>query len=234
MQRVSGRSRLLRGWMMLALGWAWQGAIAAQQTPHVIVQSVTDELVLAIQQFRPTYETAPDQFYAQVGQIISPVIDFGGFSRAVMGEYGTSQYLRQLDSDQARKRHLDRYQRFTAAVKARMVQTLSKGLMTFSGEQIEVVPADAASQELVKQRRPVSVTQLIYRRGEQPLAVNYKLRYYNQGDDWRMINVVLNNINLGKQYRTEFNSKLAEFGGDLDKVIDYWAHAGGEDVSAQR
>jgi hypothetical protein len=40
-----------------------------------------------------------------------------------------------------------------------------------------------------------------------------------------MINVVLNNINLGKQYRNEFASKLKEFDGDIDKVIDYWRDA---------
>lgn len=221
----------LRSLAMVLCVCVWHGAYAAAQTPHGIVQSVTSELVSAIEQYRPTYESAPDRFYARVDAIIAPVIDFGGFSRAVMGEYGTSSYYRQLTSDDARKQHMERYNRFTAAVRTRMVQTLSKGLMTFSGEQIEVVPADAAEQDLVRQRKPVSVTQLIYRRGEQPLSVNYKLRYYDRSSDWRMINVVLNNINLGKQYRTEFNSKLAEYGGDLDKVIAYWAQAGGEDIS---
>ena len=70
------------------------------------------------------------------------------------------------------------------------------------------------------------MTQLIYRKAEEPLRVQFKTRPGSDGE-WRMINVVLNNINLGKQYRTEFSSKLSEFGGDIDKVIAYWAQAAG-------
>ena len=58
----------------------------------------------------------------------------------------------------------------------------------------------------------------------------------DKGGDWRMINVVLNNINLGKQYRTEFSSKLKDFNGDIDAVIDYWSDAENdpEDELAER
>jgi phospholipid transport system substrate-binding protein len=211
--------------LAMALSWAWQSAWATAKDPQVLLQEVTTDLVTAIGEARSYYDSDPERFYGRVDGIIAPVVDFRGFSRAVMGKYGSTAYYRQLTSDAERRLFVDRVNRFTGAVKTRMIKTLSKGLMTFSGERIEVVPADAAAQALIDQQKPVSVTQLIYRKGDQPLEVNYKLHFDGKSAQWRMINLVMNNINLGKQYRTEFSSKLKEYQGDLDQVIDYWSEA---------
>jgi phospholipid transport system substrate-binding protein len=185
---------------------------------------MTDQLVIEIEAARDYYGSEPERFYQQVDQIISPVIDYRRFSRAVMGRYGTSSYYKQLDTEEEKQVLKGQVLRFTDAVQERMVRTLSKGLMTFSGERIDVLPPDPVAQQRIDNKRSVSVIQLIYRDQEQPLEVQFKLKPDKAGD-WRMINIVLNNINLGKQYRTEFSSKLKDFGGNIDKVIDYWRNA---------
>ena len=199
-------------------------AVAGKPLPNDIVRGMTDQLVLEIEAAREYYGAEPERFYQQVDGIISPVINYRSFARAVMGRYGTSAYYRELSSDAEKQQLKDQVKRFTDAVQQRMVRTLSKGLMTFSGERIEVLPPDSVAQQRIAKNQSVSVTQLIYRDQDQPLEVQFKLKPDKVGD-WRMINVVLNNINLGKQYRAEFSSKLKEFDGDIDKVIDYWSNA---------
>lgn len=199
-------------------------AVAGKPLPNDIVRGMTDQLVDEIEAAREYYGAEPERFYQQVDGIISPVIDYRSFARAVMGRYGTSTYYRELQSDAEKQQLKGQVKRFTDVVQQRMVRTLSKGLMTFSGERIEVLPPDPVAQQRIAKSQSVSVTQLIYRDQDQPLEVQFKLRPDKVGD-WRMINVVLNNINLGKQYRAEFSSKLKDFGGDIDKVIDYWASA---------
>jgi phospholipid transport system substrate-binding protein len=206
-------------WLVLALGAGQVWAAKAQ--PNEIVRDITDRLVVQIEDARGYYTSDPERFYRQVDGIISPVIDYRSFSRAVMGRYGTSAYYRELGSAQEQENLKAQVLRFSDAVQARMVRTLSKGLMTFSGERIEVLPPGAQEQRRIDAKQSVSVTQLIFRDQEQPLEVQFKLKPDLRGD-WRMINVVLDNINLGKQYRNEFSSKLRDFDGDIDKVIDYW------------
>jgi phospholipid transport system substrate-binding protein len=205
-------------WLLAAVpGWA----ATAREMPDAIVRDITERLVDEIESARSYYDTQPEQFYQQVDQIISPVIDYRSFSRAIMGRYGTVAYYRGLGSDREREVLKGQVLRFSDAVQERMVRTLSKGLMTFSGERIEVLAPDAEEQQRIKNKQSVSVTQLIYREQDQPLEVQFKLKPDKSGD-WRMINVVLDNINLGKQYRDEFASKLRDYNGDIDKVIDYW------------
>jgi phospholipid transport system substrate-binding protein len=201
--------------------WSAAWAVAGKALPNDIVRGMTDKLLIEIEAARGYYGAEPERFYQQVDNIISPVIDYRRFSRAVMGRYGTSSYYKQLETEEEKQALKGQVLRFTDAVQARMVRTLSKGLMTFSGERIDVLPPDPVAQQRIANKQSVSVVQLIYRDQDQPLEVQFKLKPDKAGD-WRMINVVLNNINLGKQYRTEFSSKLKEFGGDIDKVIDYW------------
>jgi phospholipid transport system substrate-binding protein len=201
-------------------------ASSAEMTPYARVEAVTTGLVSVIEEGRGYYEADPERFYVEVDSIISPVIDYRFIAQAVMGKYGSKAQYQQLNTEQERKEFVERVRQFTAAMRQRMVRTLSKGLMAFSGEKIEVLPPSAEEMAKVEQGKSVSVTQLIYRKAEQPLRVQFKMRPDKSGE-WRMINVVLNNINLGKQYRTEFSSKLNDFGGDVDKVNAYWAQAGG-------
>jgi phospholipid transport system substrate-binding protein len=198
-------------------GWA----DTTKTMPDAIVRDITNRLVVEIEQARGYYDNEPELFYQKVDQIISPSVDFLSFSRAVMGRYGTGAYYRELGSTQERENLKNQILRFSNAVQERMVRTLSKGLMTFSGERIEVLPPDAREQQRIANKQSVSVTQLIYREQDQPLEVQFKLRPDKRGE-WRMINVVLDNINLGKQYRDEFASKLRDYDGDIDQVIDYW------------
>ena len=219
------RSILLCVMLLLGAGHAGAGqADSSTELPHEILQALTDDLVAAIIQAKGYFAEEPQRFYARVDGLLEPVVDYTTFSRAVMGSHGSSKYYKGLATESERQSYRDQVRRFSDAVRARMVTTLSKGVMTFSDERIEVVPPDPQALERIRGLKSVTITQLIYRTSEAPLRVEYKLKPDRRGD-WKMINVVIGNVNLGKQYRSEFASKLQEYGGDIDQVIEYWAQS---------
>ena len=45
----------------------------------------------------------------------------------------------------------------------------------------------------------------------------------NKSGDWRLLNVIIESVNLGEVYRDQFLASAREHDGDLDAVIDNWA-----------
>ncbi|MNY40898.1 Toluene tolerance, Ttg2 [compost metagenome] len=45
----------------------------------------------------------------------------------------------------------------------------------------------------------------------------------NQDDSWKMRNLIINGINVGKLFRDQFAQAMQNNRNDLDKVIDSWA-----------
>ncbi len=41
--------------------------------------------------------------------------------------------------------------------------------------------------------------------------------------NWRVRNVTLDTLNLGKVYQSQFASAAGKFGGDIDAVIENWS-----------
>lgn len=219
------RSILLCVLLFVGLGQASVSlADNSGELPHEILEVLTEELVDGIIEAKTYFAREPERFYTKVDGLLEPVVDYTTFSRAVMGSRGSSKYYKSLASEAERQAYRDQVRRFAGAVRARMVTTLSKGVMTFSDERIEVVPPDPKALERIRALKSVTITQLIYRTSEAPLRVEYKLKP-NRSGDWKMINVVIGNVNLGKQYRSEFSSKLKEYGGDINQVIEYWAQS---------
>ena len=45
----------------------------------------------------------------------------------------------------------------------------------------------------------------------------------NKSGEWKLINVVLNGVNLGKSFRDQFAQAMKQNDNNIDKVIATWA-----------
>jgi phospholipid transport system substrate-binding protein len=112
--------------------------------------------------------------------------------------------------------------RFAGAFKAGLVRTYAKALLEFSDEQIVVLPETRPPRDPNKQIVKMEVRSSS---GKVYPAV-YAMRL---GDDgvWRIRNIIINGINIGLTYRSQFASamKAPKNGGDLDRVIDAWSES---------
>ncbi|MGK0499506.1 MAG: phospholipid transport system substrate-binding protein, partial [Oceanicoccus sp.] len=156
--------------------------------------------------------------FSEIDIILAEVVDFDSFSRGVMGPYASKAMYMQLATADEKKDFKARMTRFSSTFRDGLVQTYAKGLLAFNGNRIDVLPATAERTEGAS----VGVTQHIYGEAEKRYEVQYTMRK-NSAGEWKLRNVTIEAINLGKVYQGQFSSAVKLYQGDIDKVIDNWS-----------
>jgi phospholipid transport system substrate-binding protein len=193
-------------------------ANAPAQDPYQIVQQTTERVLAIVKEAKGYADKDPDRFNKQVTGVLDEVVDFDAFARGVMGTYASAQRYQALTSEQEKAAFRERIQRFSSTFKQGLVQTYARGLLKFNGEKIETLPPrkgdDAATGS-------VAVVQNIYGAADKPYIVQYSMRR-NKDGQWKLQNVIIEGINLGQTYRSQFASAADQYHGDLEQVIANW------------
>ncbi|PLW69984.1 MlaC/ttg2D family ABC transporter substrate-binding protein [Pseudohalioglobus lutimaris] len=208
-------------WVLaLALGANAQQGVAqadAGVTAHEVVEATTSSVMAVVSEAKEYAEEDPERYYQSIQEILDPVVDFRGFARGVMGPYATSERYRSLDADgQAQLR--SQLDRFTEVMRRGMVRTYGKGLLAFGGSRIQVSSPSLDEAEASR----VSVEQLIYSDAVEPYVVMYQMGRDRSGE-WKLRNMIIESVNLGEIYQSQFESAARKQKGDLDTVIDTWS-----------
>ena len=179
-----------------------------------VLERLTERVLAVIDEARAYVDEDPERYYQAVHEVLDPVVDFSGFARGVMGEYATSERYRGLD-EEGREKLREQLDRFAETMRIGLVRTYSKGLLAFGGSRVEF--ADDAQED----ERRATLRQLIYSDQAQPYVVIYTMARNREGM-WQIRNLVVENVNLGKIYRSQFASSARRFDGDIDQVIENW------------
>lgn len=202
--------------MLLGLALPAQASTDEQQA-YETVKTTTDRVLALINEAKGYHAQDPQRFYREVDTILADVADFPGFARSVMGRHASVQVMNSLD--EAGKAKLQgQIERFTSRFRQGLVTTYAEGLLSFNGQRIEVQVPRGASED----RSSVDVTQLIFGDAPNPYVVQYRMRKDDNGA-WKLRNVTIEAVNLGKVYRSQFDEAVRKHRGDLDKVIDTWS-----------
>lgn len=196
--------------------------------PYAVINNTTDRVLAEIKEATTYFDNDPQRFYDRIDTILTEVTDFYSFSRSVMGVYASNRAMRALD-DAGKKKLTAQVERFVDKFHTGLVQTYAKGLLNFSGERIEVVKPDSTDTG-----DSAIIDQLIYGEAPQPYTVQYKMRRDRDGE-WKVRNVTIESINLGKVFRSQFASEARKYDGDLDQVIENWSsEAAAKEVEQKR
>ena len=213
---MSFRSQLF--WFMaMCLLLLGTSARALAVTAHDVVRETTTEIMAVVEEAKSYADDDPEPYFNAIQQILDGVVDFRGFARGVMGPYATSERYRSLD-EAGRAQLRDQLDRFTEVMRSGMVRTYGKGLLAFSGSSIEISKPKLDEAEQSR----VSVEQLIYSEEAESYVVMYQMGRDKNGD-WKLRNMIIENINLGEIYRNQFQSAARKENGDLDAVISQWS-----------
>lgn len=195
--------------------------VAAAQAPTAgeALKKTTDEVLTVIEEASDYAKEDPERYYRRVNDVLDDAVDFRGFARGVMGDYASSERYRNLDEDGRKKlrRQLDR---FTEAMRDGLVRTYSRGLLAFGGSRVELDRERSEGSDDPDASR-ATLRQLIYSDDSDPYVVVYQMAK-DRGGKWLMRNLIVENVNLGQIYRSQFEAAARKFDGDLDKVIDEW------------
>ena len=213
---MSFRSQIC--WIMaVSLSLLGGAASASAVTAHDVVRETTTEVMAVVEAAKTYAEEDPDRYFGSIQEILDEVVDFRGFARGVMGPYATSDRYRSLD-EAGRAQLRDQLDRFTEVMRVGMVRTYGKGLLAFSGSRIEI---SKPKPDEAQQAR-VSVEQLIFSEDAESYVVMYQMGRDKNGD-WKLRNMIIENINLGEIYRNQFEAAARKEDGNLDAVISQWS-----------
>ena len=184
------------------------GSEVAGGTPHQLVESVTVQLLETIEVHRNTFGDDPEEFFTALDGLLQDVIDFEWIAYKVMGSYG-------------KKATPDQRSRFARTFRCELIETYGRGLVAYGEQNIVVVPP----KEDINGQRKVKVVQEIHGSdGVFPLV--YSMGLTREGK-WKVTNVVINGINLGKTFRNQFVQRAKKYGGNIDEVINNWSSSAG-------
>ena len=147
-----------------------------------------------------------------------------------MGRHASSKKMASLNDIESGELNAQ-IDRFSEIFLGALIQTYGEGLLAFEGETIEVVVPEKGPDATKPQPKKVVVKQLIYGDRQTPYEVKYLMRKDSQGQ-WRLRNMVVESINLGKIYRNQFDNAYQVYEGDIDRVIDNWVVSGAPEAAA--
>lgn len=198
--------------LLVSASWAQDPAPGA----HEVVNDATQKVMAVVAEADAYLDEDPERYYQQVQDILDPVIDFRGFARSVMGPYASSERYRSLD-EAGRQRLREQLDRFTEVMRVGLVRTYSKGLLAYGDSRIEVFAAAEEDSE----RGRAAVRQLVYNNQPEPYVLIYQMGLTKSGE-WQLRNIIIEGVNLGEIYRSQFEASARKNEGDLDAVIASW------------
>jgi len=194
--------KALRNGLFICLA-AMSLPLLAAPAAHEVVQQTTTTLLADLKANKEQYRTDPGAFYTALNNILGPVVDVDGISRGVM----TVRYSRQASPEQM--------QRFQENFKRSLMQFYGNALLEYNNQDIRVLPASGQQDP---ERTSVNMEIKDGKGTVYPLS--YTMVSLN--GSWKMRNVIINGINVGKLFRDQFAQAMQDNRNDLDKVIDNW------------
>lgn len=198
-------ARFCQAVMAIVLVLSWAPIASAAQNPYTLIEGVSNDLLSVIRSDGKHLGSNPQRYYSAVDRVLAPVVDFDFIARGVMGNY-------------AKQASPEQRARFAKTFRSDLVATFARGVATFGSMDVKVInPGSAPSGNRVNVLQEV-------RSNEGLTKVSYTL-VRNRSGQWKLINVILNGVNLGKTFRGQFAQAMQANGGDIDKVIASWSAA---------
>ena len=178
---------------------------SAAGSAHDLVQDTTNDILAALSTNKEQYKKYPTKLYDALNTIVGPAVDTEGISRSIM----TVRYSRKATTSQM--------QRFRKNIKIAMFQLYGTALLEYNGHGITIGPA----KEELGDRTSIGIA--VRGNNGTIYPVQYTMDRIN--GEWKLRNVIINGINIGKMLRDQFSESMQRNGNNLDETISIW---GGE------
>ena len=174
--------------------------------PHQLVRDSADQ-VLELSRSIDGIDDINDADVQNLLELLDPIVGFRQIARAVIGDHSD-----ELNAEQI--------QRFTSTFRNAMTRFYLESLVTFDLQSVAVIPPENTDETDDQARVRVEA--------EDGAGKHYDLDYLLRVDtnnDWQVLNMVIDGVNLGASYRSQFDSAMDTY-NDADKVIANWRNDG--------
>ena len=189
-------------------------AQAQTQSPEEMIRDNIESFMSQIDGKKEYYANNLDELKALVNESLDDVADFRYIGASVMGSY-----FRNATPEQRSQ--------FATVFRQTLIDTYTRGLVTFDYDELRVL----SEQRGQRYDDQASVDMEIVASNGQVYSVSYSLRLSD--GQWRVVNVIVNGINLGLTFRNQFDQAMRDNNRDYDAVIRGWAPEIGVDELEQ-
>lgn len=194
--------------------WLPMSVQAQSQTPEALVRENVSTFMAELNGNEAYFADNLDELKALVNDSLDDVADFRYIGASVMGSY-----FRNATPEQR--------SRFANVFRQTLIDTYTRGLVTFDYDELRVLD----NQRGQRYDDQASVDMEIVANNGQVYPVSYSLRLSD--GEWRVVNVIVNGINLGLTFRNQFDQAMRENNRDYDAVIRGWSPEIGVDELEQ-
>lgn len=177
---------------------------AQQQTPEALIRDNITGFMADLDAREDYYAKNVNELKKLVDESLDEVADFRYIGASVMGKYFSNATPEQRS-------------RFADVFRQTLIDTYTRGLVTFDYDELRVID-DQRPQRYDDQ---TSVEMEIVANNGDVYPVSYSLRLSD--GDWRVVNVIVNGINLGLTFRNQFDQAMRDNNRDYDAVIRNWS-----------
>ena len=177
--------------------------LSEEVSAHEYAERTHSNIIEIIRTKNQLFQDNPDLFAKEISDAFAPIVDFKRISRNVMGKYAKNASPEQLED-------------FSEVFKNSLLNTYASTLVEFKDEKINVLPPTGPTNSKTKARVNIEIV---------TSSITYPGRYsmyLDKNNNWKIINIEINGMNLGKIFRNQFYSLMEKNKEDIGLVIEKW------------
>ena len=175
-------------------------SLSAVETAEMGVETLLD----TVAESRDLFLSDRDRYFANVEAVLETFVDFNAVAVVVMNRFASSASQTQTE-------------RFAILLRATLTRFYGASLVSYEGQELVFLPASTENADPLAD----TVVGMELRGGDSSLRLQYQM-FVNENDEWKLKNLSLAGINLGRQYFTKFSALMSEHSNDIDLDMDYW------------
>ncbi len=176
---------------------------AQERTAVETAEIGVNALLETVAQAKSYFLTDRERYFREIEAVLDTFVDFNAVAEVVMSRYASS-------ATEAQK------ERFAGILQSTLTRFYGASLVSYNGERLVFLPpretnSDPRADQIVGMEL----------RGDTTLRLQYQM-FLNENDEWKLKNISLAGINLGRQYYTQFAALMTQHNNDIDAVLDNW------------
>ena len=181
------------------------GMISAQQLTAIETAELGVETLLeTVVASRDFFLSDRERYFTEVENVLNTFVDFNEVANVVMNRYAVDATAEQK-------------QRFAGILRNTLTRFYGASLVNYNGEELVFLPSNNENAD----SRTDTVVGMELRGSDSNLRLQYQM-FLNENDEWKLKNLSLAGINLGRQYFTQFSALMTQHNNDIDLVLDNW------------
>ena len=173
------------------------------KSAHEYAENTHVKIINIIKTEQQLFLSNPEEFTSIISNAFSPIVDFNKIARSVMGKHYKEASVVQKN-------------KFSEAFRSSLLNTYSKTLVEFQNEKIIVLPPEKVSKRPDRAKVYIEIPT-----STKKYKGTYSM-YLDENADWKIINIYIAGIDLGRTFRSQCYSLMERNSSDIDLVIKKW------------